>query len=153
MTFSWPALAALLLLCANPASAQTSGAEREELVVTTAEGARVFQVELADEPRERQQGLMFRRDMEDEHGMLFDFGEVRPVSMWMANTYVPLDMIFINADGTVESIAERTTPLSTESVASQGPVRYVLEINAGLSDELGIRPGDTVSAPSLEAAP
>ncbi len=140
-----------LFLLAWPAIAETGGASREPLVVTTGAGDHRFQVELADEPQERARGLMFRRKMADEHGMLFDFGAEEPASFWMANTYIPLDMIFIKADGTIESIAERTTPLSQRSVTSNGPVRYVLEINGGLSDELGIEPGDKVAGPALEA--
>ncbi len=145
-------LAALLaaLLFAWPAAAQDAAATREELIVTTQAGAQKFQVEVADDPRERSRGLMFRREMARDHGMLFDFGAEEPASFWMENTYLPLDMIFIRADGTVESIAERTTPLSRRSVPSKGPVRYVLEINGGLSDELGIRPGDKVSGPAVE---
>ena len=83
--------------------------------------------------------------------MLFDHDEDIEASFWMRNTYISLDMIFIEADGTIESIAERTTPLSEKSVRSRGPVRYVLEINGGLSDELGIAPGDTVTGPAMEA--
>ena len=140
------ALLGALLLAALPALAQPV---REELVVTTDAGPQVFQVEIADDPAERARGLMYRREMADEHGMLFDFEREQPASFWMENTYIPLDMIFIKADGTVESIAERTTPLSQKSVPSKGPVRYVLEINAGLSDKLGIEPGDQVSGPAL----
>ena len=141
-----------LILGASPVYAETLGAPRDELVVTTEAGEHRFQVELADDPQERAKGLMFRREMADEHGMLFDFGAEEPASFWMANTYIPLDMLFIKADGTVESIAERTTPLSKRSVPSKGPVRYVLEINGGLSDELGIKPGDKVSGPAMQAA-
>ena len=142
-------LAALFL--AWPGAAQDASAVREELTVATLAGPHKFHVEIADDPRERSRGLMFRREMAKEHGMLFDFGSEQPASFWMENTYIPLDMIFIKEDGTVESIAERTTPLSRRSVTSQGPVRYVLEINGGLSDELGIRPGDKVSGPAMAA--
>lgn len=146
-------LAALLaaLLFGWPAAAEDAAAIREELIVTTQAGPQKFQVEIADDPRERSRGLMFRREMAKDHGMLFDFGIEEPASFWMENTYLPLDMIFIRADGTVESIAERTTPLSRRGVPSKGPVRYVLEINGGLSDELNIRPGDKVSGPAVEA--
>ena len=144
-------LAALFL--AWPGAAQAASAVREELTVATLAGPHKFHVEIADDPRERSRGLMFRREMAKEHGMLFDFGSEQPASFWMENTYIPLDMIFIKEDGTIESIAERTTPLSRRSVTSKGPVRYVLEINGGLSDELGIRPGDKVSGPAIEARP
>ena len=141
---------AAVCLWATAAYAQTPEAPRHELVVATDEGDRVFQVEIADEPQERSKGLMFRREMARDHGMLFDYGEEVPASFWMSNTYIPLDMIFVKSDGTVESIAERTTPLSENSVKSRGPVRYVLEINGGLSDELGIEPGDKLSGPALD---
>jgi len=141
------AAAGAAALIAAPLCAQQV---REELVVTTDAGPRRFQVEIADDPQERSRGLMFRRSMAADEGMLFDFKREEPASFWMENTYIPLDMIFIRADGTVESIAERTTPLSRDMVPSKGPVRYVLEINGGLSDTLGIEPGDTVSGPALE---
>ena len=145
-------LAAFFLICGlspGPSAAQTAG-PREELTVTTKAGPREFEVEIADEDREIQLGLMFRRSMADDEGMLFDFGDEELRSFWMRNTYIPLDMLFIKADGTIDSIAERTTPLSDKSVPSKGPVRYVLEINGGLSDTLGIAPGDTISGPALE---
>lgn len=133
--------------------AQTADPLRLELVVATDSGDHVFQVEIADEPQERSKGLMFRREMANEHGMIFDFGEEGPQSFWMRNTYIPLDMLFIKADGTVESIAERTTPMSERGVKSEGDVRYVLEINGGLSDTLGIEAGDKVSGPALNPEP
>jgi uncharacterized membrane protein (UPF0127 family) len=124
--------------------------ETSEVVVATDAGGHAFQVELADDAQERARGLMYRRSMPRDEGMLFDFGEDTSVSFWMANTYIPLDMIFIRADGTVKSIAERTTPLSRRSIAETG-VRYVLEINGGLADELGIEAGDTVSGEWIAA--
>ena len=140
-----------LLLLALSAQAETAAPVRQELVIETEAGPQEFQVELADEPRERATGLMYRRVLPKGEGMLFDFGAEEPASMWMANTYIPLDMLFIKADGTIESIGERTTPMSRRSVASKGDVRYVLEINGGLSDELGIKPGDRVTGPAMEA--
>jgi len=131
--------------------AQSAEAVREEVVVATDSGEHRFNVEIADDPRERSLGLMFRRQMADDEGMLFDFGAEEPASFWMRNTYIALDMLFIKADGTIESIGERTTPLSEKSVQSRGPVRYVLEINGGLSDTLGIEPGDKVTGPAMEA--
>jgi uncharacterized membrane protein (UPF0127 family) len=76
--------------------------------------------------------------------MLFDFGGSEPVAMWMQNTYIPLDMLFIRADGTVARIAENTAPLSTRTIPSGEPVLSVLEINGGVSRQLGIKPGDKV---------
>lgn len=136
---------------ASPSFAQSAEGPREELVVVTKTGEKRFEVEIADDNRERALGLMFRRQMAEDEGMLFDFGTEQPAGFWMRNTYIPLDMLFIKADGTIESIAERTTPLSEKSVQSKGPVRFVLEINGGLSDTLGIAAGDTISGPAIDA--
>jgi hypothetical protein len=142
--------AALAAIAFWAAAAHAAEPSRRELVIATDGGQKAFQVEIADDPQERSKGLMFRREMAPEQGMLFDYGEEQPASFWMKNTYIPLDMIFVKADGTIESIAERTTPMSERSIKSQGPVRFVLEINGGLSDELGIEPGDKVSGPALD---
>jgi uncharacterized membrane protein (UPF0127 family) len=150
------AIAAMMLLppgamaqgSQDKAAAQ-SAAETQELVIATKGGERRLSVEIADNDPERSKGLMFRRSMPDDSGMLFDFVTDRPVSMWMKNTYIPLDMLFIGSDGVIGSIAQRTTPLSERTISSNGPVRYVLEINGGLSDKLGIRPGDRVAAPAI----
>jgi uncharacterized membrane protein (UPF0127 family) len=144
-------LAAALLPA--PAFAQQAIGPREELVIATDSGEKEFQVEIADDPRETTIGLMFRREMADNEGMLFDFGVEAQRSFWMRNTYIPLDMLFIRADGTIDSIVERATPLSEKPVPSKGAVRFVLEINAGLSDRLGIAAGDKVSGPAVEARP
>jgi uncharacterized membrane protein (UPF0127 family) len=151
MVIARRAAIAALLLAALPTPAFPQETLREELVVSTDGGEHSFSVEIADDPRERSRGLMFRREMAADEGMLFDFGAEEPASFWMRNTYIPLDMLFIRADGTVESIAEHTTPLSERPVPSKGPVRFVLEINGGLSDELGIEAGDQVSGPAIEA--
>ena len=148
------ALAALLLVATLPVAQcapKQAEAPRKELIVTTASGPHSFEVEIADDDRERSLGLMFRREMPADQGMLFDFFTEQPASFWMRNTYLPLDMLFIKADGTIESIAERTTPLSEKSVPSKGPVRYVLEINGGVSNTLGIASGDKVSGPAMQA--
>jgi uncharacterized membrane protein (UPF0127 family) len=141
--------AAAFITVLAPAAADAEALVPLSIGATT--GTHEFAVEIADDPRERSLGLMFRRDMAEDRGMLFDFGNESPASFWMRNTYIPLDMLFIRADGTIDSIAERTTPLSDRSIRSKGPVRYVLEINGGLSDKLGILPGDTVTSPAIEA--
>jgi len=87
---------------------------------------------------------MFRQEMADDAGMLFDFGVDAEASMWMQNTFISLDMVFIEADGTVHRIARNTTPFSTDIVSSKGPVRAVLELNAGTARKLGLKSGDTV---------
>jgi uncharacterized membrane protein (UPF0127 family) len=90
---------------------------------------------------------MFRRHMPEGQGMLFDFQREQPTSFWMKNTYIPLDMIFIRGDGRILRIAENTVPLSEALVTSGGPVRAVLEVNAGTARKLGIAPGDRVAHP------
>ncbi|AWM87218.1 DUF192 domain-containing protein [Microvirga sp. 17 mud 1-3] len=117
----------------------------EDLAVVTQGGQRqAFQVEVARNDADRAQGLMYRRSMPANHGMLFDFGRVQPVSMWMQNTYLPLDMLFIRPDGTIARIAANTEPLSTRTIPSGEPVLAVLELNAGTAAKLGIKAGDRV---------
>lgn len=123
--------------------------EKGELAIVTAGGRHEFTVELALTTQQHQQGLMFRRRLAPDAGMLFDFGpRPRRASMWMKNTYIPLDMLFIKPDGVIESIAQRTTPHSLEAISSRGMVRYVLEVNGGTAARLGITPGDRVELPA-----
>jgi hypothetical protein len=116
----------------------------ERLEIVTRSGVVVFEVEIAVTDAERAQGLMFRRELPEGRGMLFDFSGEGPVTMWMKNTYVSLDMIFIRADGTIARIAENTEPLSEAHIVSGAPVQAVLEVVAGTAKRLGIRPGDKV---------
>lgn len=118
------------------------GREAEEMWAVTAQGRFRFTVEIADDPSETAEGLMFRESMPMDHGMLFDFGESRPVQMWMKNTPLSLDMVFIAPDGTVTRIAEHTEPYSEAIIDSGGLVSHVLEINAGVSRLIGLKPGD-----------
>ena len=136
-------LVAAAALPATLAAAQTV----EPLTIQTASGPRQFQVEVVRDDAERMQGLMYRRSMAADRGMLFDFVRVEPVSMWMQNTYIPLDMLFIRPDGTVARIAQDTEPLSTRVIPSGEPVLSVLELNAGTSRRLGIKAGDRVEHP------
>jgi len=106
-----------------------------------------FTVEVATSHQQLAQGLMYRRNLAADAGMLFDFGTVQPVTMWMKNTLIPLDMVFIAADGAVLGVAERTVPQSLAVIASPGPVRAVLELNGGTADRLGIHAGDRVRHP------
>ncbi len=134
----------LWLALAGAALAQTF----EPLTIVTAGGQRhAFQVEVARNDQDRAQGLMYRRSMAPDRGMLFDFAKVEPVSMWMQNTYLSLDMLFIRADGTIARIAANTEPLSTRTIASGEPVLAVLELNAGTASRLGIKAGDRVEHP------
>lgn len=122
------------------------------LTLHTASGEYAFTVEIADEPAERQRGLMYREELADDAGMLFDFQEERVVSFWMSNTLIPLDMIFIGADGVVKTVHVNARPLDLTSISSQVPVRYVLEIPGGRSVEIGLEPGDEVEHPLIGAA-
>ena len=144
-------LGAYLAFAATPATGQRGLAKFARSTLVIRDGARRhrFSVEVARTPREQSQGLMFRRRMPADAGMLFVYDPPRPVSMWMRNTYIPLDMIFIAPDGRISRIAERTVPLSEQNIPSRGTVRAVLELNAGTAARLGIKPGATVSAPAL----
>ncbi|MCJ2131745.1 DUF192 domain-containing protein [Methylobacterium sp. E-045] len=106
-----------------------------------------FSVEVMRDDESRSRGLMFRRSMPPEHGMLFDFQKVERVAMWMKNTYLPLDMLFIRPDGSIARIATNTEPLSTKIIPSGDPVLAVLELNAGTTAKLGIKAGDRVEHP------
>lgn len=105
-----------------------------------------FTVELAVDNDQRSQGLMNRRHMARDHGMLFDFGVTRQVMMWMKNTYLPLDMLFLAKDGRIETIRENAVPLSESIIDSRVPVAFVLELNAGTVNRLGIATGDVVDS-------
>ena len=105
---------------------------------------REFQAELADEPTERSQGLMFRQELGKDRGMLFVFPQDTTGPFWMKNTLIPLDIIFIGADKKIVSIAEMATPQTTTPRSPAGPYRYVLEINGGRGAELAIQAGDGV---------
>lgn len=123
------------------------------LQIITANGTvHRFTVELAVDGDQRAQGLMNRRRMPRDHGMLFDFGETRRVMMWMKDTYLPLDMLFIARDGKVEVVRENAVPLSEAIIDSHVPVAFVLELNAGTVNRLGIAPGDIVDSRRISAA-
>ena len=118
---------------------------KERLVITTRDGVQhEFMVEMATKPDQQTVGLMFRPSVPSDGGMLFDWGTPRDSQMWMRNTIAPLDMVFINADGTIRSIAENTVPQSLAVIDSRGPVRATLELAAGTTARLNIRVGDKV---------
>ena len=119
--------------------------ERDVADILAADGKRHrFRVEIVSTPQDRAQGLQGRNQLDPDAGMLFDFGVALPVYMWMKNTFVALDMIFIAPDGRIVNIARGTTPESLAIVESAEPVRAVLEVPAGTAARLGIRPGDRV---------
>lgn len=108
----------------------------------TDSGTHSYKIEVAASPDERAKGLMFVQQMDDTKGMLFDFGEMRPVSFWMRNTFIPLDMIFIDEFGTVKSIHENAIPHDATAIPSTVPIQYVLELNAGQVKTIGLKVGD-----------
>ena len=120
------------------------------LVIETANDRHVFKIEPAATPSTRSRGLMYRRELASGTGMLFDFGADQYVSMWMKNTYLPLDMIFIDAAGKITNIAHRTVPHSLVHIPSTGKVRGVFEINSGLASKLNINAGDYVRHPTFK---
>ena len=117
------------------------------LEIASKSGVHVFSVEVVDNDADRAKGLMFRKELPEGRGMLFDFKREQDVSFWMENTYIPLDMIFIRGDGRILRIAENTEPLSTRTIPSGGPVLAVLEVIGGTARKLGIGPGDRVAHP------
>lgn len=137
-------------IAAPQPSLEVEGRQAEEIWIVTKSGRFRFTAEIADDPQERSRGLMFRQSMPPKHGMLFDFGEVRPVHMWMRNTPLSLDMIFLDETGTVTRIAERTTPFSDAIIDSGGPISHVLELNAGIARLIGLKPGDRVEHASFK---
>ena len=116
----------------------SQAAEKSVVEIVSKTGVHSFSVEVVDNDADRTKGLMHRRSLPEGSGMLFDFHREQDVSFWMQNTYIPLDMIFIRADGRIHRIAENTTPMSTDQVPSRGPVRGVLEVIAGTAKKYGI---------------
>lgn len=125
----------------------------EALTVSTSAGPVRFQVEVMSNDADRANGMMFRRELPEGKGMLFDFGSDRVAGFWMRNTYVPLDMVFVRRDGAVVKIHRDAKPLDETVVSSDVPVRGVLEIPAGASARLGIGVGDKVSHPAFDHGP
>ena len=146
LTFTLAAFISILTLysTAGSALAKILPTDPEQLVIETSQGPVSFSVELALTPDDRSTGLMNRESMAADHGMLFRFEQTRQVLMWMKNTPLPLDMLFIDDGGTLVGIAKDTTPYSEDIIASPGSVRYVLELNAGTADAKGIAVGNKV---------
>jgi uncharacterized membrane protein (UPF0127 family) len=128
----------------GPASADPGGAVTERLEIVSGERTIALDVEIADTASRQAVGLMYRTDLPESRGMLFIHDAPRELTMWMRNTYIPLDMVFIRADGTVHRIEAMTEPHSEEIIASKGPVTGVLEIAGGAAARMGLKPGDTV---------
>ena len=150
-----PLLALLLLLLAGASACLAQSLQTfptADLTIESAGGTHKFHVELATTPAQLEQGLMFRRGLAPDAGMLFDFQHPSPVSMWMKNTFIPLDMLFIDNRGRIINIAERAVPQSLDTVTAAAPARAVLELNGGTAARLGIHPGDRIVSPIFGSA-
>ena len=143
----WVAAATAIALYALAGFGAAQAANIEPLEIVTKSGVQVFAVEIATTEQEKETGLMYRKELADGKGMLFDFSPEQEVSMWMKNTYISLDMIFIRADGRILRIAENTEPMSTKIIPSRGLAKGVLEVIAGTAQKYGIAPGDRVAHP------
>jgi uncharacterized protein len=142
----WAALAFVVFLALS-ASFPVRGGPADSLTIETSTGAHAFQIEVADNDATREHGLMDRRYMPSDHGMLFEFEHNAPVAFWMKNTYIPLDMIFISPSGVVTHIATNAEPLSERVIPSGGPSIAVLELNGGAAASIALKIGDKVRHP------
>lgn len=131
----------------RPVGAQ---AKLERLDIVSGDRRHSFSVEVARTDQERARGLMFRQHMPQDQGMLFDFERDQMITMWMKNTYLSLDMVFIFADGRIHRIESRTEPESERTISSGVPVRAVLELNANVASRLGLRAGDRIVHPMFK---
>ncbi|MEO0440630.1 MAG: DUF192 domain-containing protein [Pseudomonadota bacterium] len=125
-----------------------AGLQLAPLTITSGSKSFRFTVEIAQSPEQQARGMMFRTELAPDKGMLFPFPAEKMASFWMKNTVIPLDIIFVRSDGTIESIAAQTTPYSLEPVQSGEPVAAVLELAGGRAAELSLQPGDTISWPN-----
>lgn len=140
-------LVVLLLACGAMAQDASGQEKLEALTIVTSSGTHPLLVEVMRTGQQRERGLMFRRFLPQDRGMLFDFKSEQPIMMWMKNTYLPLDMIFISRSGKVVGISENTEPLSERIIASGAPAFAVLEVNAGTATTIGVRVGDKIHHP------
>lgn len=145
------AFAALLIfvfgLAANVSATEF---QKQPLTFITASGSKTITVEIADTPNKRRVGLMFRRSLGEDEGMIFLHDASGEVGMWMKNTYISLDMIFVRADGIIHRIEKRTEPFSEKTISSNGDVYAVIEMIGGSADRLGLKPGDRVDYPAFQ---
>lgn len=140
--------AAVIIALTLPAQAVEAALEPLEIVTST--GAHQFQVEVARTTRERERGLMDRRSMPRNQGMLFDFHIEQTVTMWMKNTYLPLDMIFVARNGRVTALQQNAVPMSETIIPSGPPAYAVIELNGGVAQEIGLEVGNLVRHPTFK---
>jgi len=129
-------------MIAGPVAMAKAEMRRDRLTLITQSAQHTFEIEIADTPGQKARGLMFRTALPETHGMLFPYGDPQEITMWMRNTYIPLDMVFLTAEGIVHRIEARTQPMSDRVIASQGPVTAVLELAGGVAERIGLKPGD-----------
>jgi uncharacterized membrane protein (UPF0127 family) len=144
MRLTFVAFFALLLIASEACAA--AALPVTTITVDGAKGSNPFKVEIAGDSASQEKGLMYRKTLAPNAGMLFDFHTTVMTSFWMKNTVLPLDIIFVRSDGTISSIAANAVPFSEAAIPSTEPIRAVLEINAGRARQLGIEPGDKVHA-------
>ena len=143
----WFCVFVAVAAAAGSAAAPLQSFETSSLTIVSAHGRHRFTVQLAQTPAQMQQGLMFRPSLAADAGMLFDFKEPTVATMWMHNTLIPLDMLFVDANGTIVNIRARAVPKSDAIISAEAPVRAVLELNGGTAARLGIARGDRVLHP------
>jgi len=143
---------AMVVLTPRAKAADLQTFEKSKLVIETATGKYPFTIELAVTDPQMEQGLMFRRELAADAGMLFEYAHPMTITMWMKNTYIPLDMVFMGPDGKVVDYHERAVPFSLDTIASKAPARAVLEVNSGTVQRLGIQVGDVVHHPFFNNA-
>ncbi len=143
------AAAFLLLLSAPPAFADLVTYDKGDIVIDTKQGPQHFSVEIARTEAAKEQGLMYRPSMAADAGMIFIYDQPLIANFWMKNTLIPLDMLFVGADGHIVNIAKRAVPMSEAVVSSTAPVEVIVELNGGTADRLDIEPGDRVHGPGL----
>ena len=124
--------------------------KHEPLALSMASGEITINVEVAQSGEQKTKGLMFRKSLDERAGMLFPYGQPQEITMWMKNTYIPLDMVFIRGDGTIHRIEAMTEPFSEATIASQGLVTAVLELNGGAAARMGLKAGDKVRHPAFQ---
>lgn len=149
----WAALLFVAALAVVPFGLLEAKTRVDRLWIVTADGREIpLDVEIAEDAKQKALGLMFRTELADDKGMLFPYEELREISMWMHNTYISLDMLFIRPDGVIHRIESRAEPMSDRVIESGGPVSAVLELAGGAAERLGIKPGDKVRHPIFGAA-
>jgi uncharacterized protein len=147
------AISSLLLLFGCAADKPNPPLPTSTIAIDTARGPHTFQLEMAESSQQQESGLMFRKSMAPDAGMLFDFHQTVMAAFWMKNTLIPLDLLFVRPDGTISTIAADAVPMSTAEIRSAEPIRAVIEINGGRAAALGIVPGCRVHSDIFAPAP